>query len=360
MPDHITNNSIKSKPKNILSYFKLPRISRAKMELINDWYAHAEQYAITCNKKKINSVAKASTRTPNTENLITYDLKSSFATAKIHLEPQALEALLASYMSLKLQEIDLQDTSLLLEFIFDEILEKFEQSYETSAKLSFAPQQGYNISQFMISAEIFIENSNEPFHIWFDSDDQSAEQWRHVLQALNQNTSVLPLTYSLQIIPLYLLLSAVELKLSQLKALEKGDVIIIENFVDNTCQISAGLETTWSAKTTEQSITLASKPLSYPLKYNNINNEEVNVLSTSDNSNHPIDDIPVMIAFEVGRKEVSVRELKNFTEGTVIDFPNIDQNNIQILANGTLIGQGSLIQIGEEMGVKIDRIFNDD
>nr|WP_281435757.1 type III secretion system cytoplasmic ring protein SctQ [Ensifer sp. ENS02] len=64
-------------------------------------------------------------------------------------------------------------------------------------------------------------------------------------------------------------------------------------------------------------------------------------------------DLPVRLTFEVGRTEISLRELRQFDQGSILPVAATIEDCVEIVANGRLIGRGSLLKIGSGLGVRI-------
>jgi type III secretion protein Q len=71
-----------------------------------------------------------------------------------------------------------------------------------------------------------------------------------------------------------------------------------------------------------------------------------------------LDDIPVKLLFELGRVELSLAEVRQLAPGAVIPLQRPLEESIDISANGRRIGRGSLVQIGDNLGVRITRLFH--
>ncbi|WP_160113673.1 type III secretion system cytoplasmic ring protein SctQ [Phyllobacterium salinisoli] len=69
-----------------------------------------------------------------------------------------------------------------------------------------------------------------------------------------------------------------------------------------------------------------------------------------------LDDLPVELVFEIGRRELTLGEIRQLAEGSVLlTAPGVD-SAVDILANGRRIGKGDLVKIGEGLGVRVVRI----
>jgi type III secretion protein Q len=66
--------------------------------------------------------------------------------------------------------------------------------------------------------------------------------------------------------------------------------------------------------------------------------------------------LPVRLVFEIGRREVSLDELRDMAVGTPIPLDKPASSVVDILANGRRVGSGEMVLIGDQLGVKITRL----
>jgi len=69
-----------------------------------------------------------------------------------------------------------------------------------------------------------------------------------------------------------------------------------------------------------------------------------------------IDDLPVRLVFEVGRKDVTLDELRTLAVGAPIPLDRPASSAVQIFANGRRIGAGEMVMIGEQLGMRITQL----
>jgi flagellar motor switch protein FliN/FliY len=67
--------------------------------------------------------------------------------------------------------------------------------------------------------------------------------------------------------------------------------------------------------------------------------------------------VPLNISAEIGRTSVAVREVLNYSEGTVIEFERREAEPIDIFANGVLIARGVVVVVEENFAVRIVEIM---
>ena len=66
------------------------------------------------------------------------------------------------------------------------------------------------------------------------------------------------------------------------------------------------------------------------------------------------DNIPVSLDFELGNLAVPLGELATLRPGYVFELPgNLDAVRVVIRANGTRVGHGELVAVGDVLGVQL-------
>jgi type III secretion protein Q len=80
--------------------------------------------------------------------------------------------------------------------------------------------------------------------------------------------------------------------------------------------------------------------------------------SQADLKEAELDDIPVKMLFELGRSELSLAEVRQLAPGALIPVQRPLEESVDISANGRRIGRGSLVRIGDNLGVRITRLFH--
>jgi type III secretion protein Q len=70
------------------------------------------------------------------------------------------------------------------------------------------------------------------------------------------------------------------------------------------------------------------------------------------------DELPVRLAFDVGRLDISLGELRRLDAGSILELHGSADALVRISVNGRLVGQGALVDINGTVGVRIVRMFN--
>jgi type III secretion protein Q len=80
---------------------------------------------------------------------------------------------------------------------------------------------------------------------------------------------------------------------------------------------------------------------------------ECSMGNPKDVSDPDLDDLPVRLVFELGRVELSLGELQSLAPGALVPLARPVDEPLDIMANGRRLGRGTLVQIGESLGVRI-------
>jgi flagellar motor switch protein FliN/FliY len=71
-------------------------------------------------------------------------------------------------------------------------------------------------------------------------------------------------------------------------------------------------------------------------------------------------DVEMLVTAELGRAQLSVRELLGLVPGTVVELDRVAGSPIDLLVNGKLVARGEVVVIDEEFGVRITEIVGDE
>ena len=67
-------------------------------------------------------------------------------------------------------------------------------------------------------------------------------------------------------------------------------------------------------------------------------------------------DIPVSVSAELGKSVIRIRELLNFSPGSVVELERVAGEPVDLLVNGVLIGKGDVVVVNENFGLRITEI----
>lgn len=69
-------------------------------------------------------------------------------------------------------------------------------------------------------------------------------------------------------------------------------------------------------------------------------------------------DIPVTISMEVGHTEISIRNLLQLNQGSVVELDRMAGEPLDVLVNGTLIAHGEVVVVNERFGIRLTDVIS--
>jgi flagellar motor switch protein FliN len=108
----------------------------------------------------------------------------------------------------------------------------------------------------------------------------------------------------------------------------------------------------WAAAMEEQAVAEAavSKVETQPLGDESVQQGDVNL--------DVILDIPVTISMEIGRTRISIRNLLQLNQGSVIELDRLAGEPMDVLVNGTLVAHGEVVVVNEKFGIRLTDVIS--
>lgn len=69
-------------------------------------------------------------------------------------------------------------------------------------------------------------------------------------------------------------------------------------------------------------------------------------------------DIPVSISMEIGRTKISIRNLLQLNQGSVVELDRLAGEPMDVLVNGTLIAHGEVVVVNEKFGIRLTDVIS--
>jgi len=100
--------------------------------------------------------------------------------------------------------------------------------------------------------------------------------------------------------------------------------------------------------------------------WNDLLEEDAAVIDTaSDNegkeSNSQFDivmEIPVTISLEIGRTSISIRNLLQLNQGSVVELDRLAGEPLDVLVNGCLVAHGEVVMVNQKFGIRLTDIIS--
>jgi flagellar motor switch protein FliN/FliY len=87
------------------------------------------------------------------------------------------------------------------------------------------------------------------------------------------------------------------------------------------------------------------------------NNEQVEGSGGTENLK-VLENIDVNLTVEVGRTEITIRDLLRLNEGSVVELDRLAGDPLDIMVNNTKIAKGEVVMVGERFGVRFGEIVD--
>jgi len=110
----------------------------------------------------------------------------------------------------------------------------------------------------------------------------------------------------------------------------------------------------WAAAMAEQAD--ADEAMANPISF-----EELKSENNKTNPNPELEvilDIPVTISMEVGRTSITIRNLLQLNQGSVIELDRLAGEPLDVLVNGTLIAHGEVVVVNEKFGIRMTDVIS--
>ncbi|MCW5620539.1 MAG: flagellar motor switch protein FliN [Burkholderiales bacterium] len=71
-------------------------------------------------------------------------------------------------------------------------------------------------------------------------------------------------------------------------------------------------------------------------------------------------DIPVHLAVELGRTKLTVRNLVQLAQGSIVELDRLAGEPLDVLVNGCLIAQGEVVVVNDKFGIRLTDVIAPD
>jgi flagellar motor switch protein FliN/FliY len=71
-------------------------------------------------------------------------------------------------------------------------------------------------------------------------------------------------------------------------------------------------------------------------------------------------ELPVTISMEIGRTKISIRNLLQLTQGSVIELDRLAGEAMDVLVNDTLIAHGEVVVVNDKFGIRLTDVISAD
>lgn len=69
-------------------------------------------------------------------------------------------------------------------------------------------------------------------------------------------------------------------------------------------------------------------------------------------------DIPVDLSMEIGRTRISIRNLLQLNQGSIVELDRLAGEPLDVMVNGTLIAHGEVVVVNERFGIRLTDVIS--
>ncbi|MEJ2645071.1 MAG: flagellar motor switch protein FliN [Gammaproteobacteria bacterium] len=113
----------------------------------------------------------------------------------------------------------------------------------------------------------------------------------------------------------------------------------------------------WAAALAEQEAAEGGAVEAEPAQFQNLQ-DDAQGPGNEDSNLDVILDIPVTIAMEIGRTRISIRNLLQLNQGSVVELDRLAGEPMDVLVNGTLVAHGEVVVINEKFGIRLTDVVS--
>ena len=69
-------------------------------------------------------------------------------------------------------------------------------------------------------------------------------------------------------------------------------------------------------------------------------------------------DVPLTISMEVGRTKITIRNLLQLNQGSVVELDRVAGEHLDVMVNGTLVAHGEVVVVNEKFGIRLTDVIS--
>lgn len=220
-----------------------------------------------------------------------------------------------------------------------------EYLYQTFKEQLTVKDAQYNVKTDNINLIYSIQNNMKQVGKYIISIPQSILTFEHIVnKPFNINIEDLRKTNA----TVDIRVGSTVMSLNDLKNLSTEDIVILDNSNLNRMQIKIDNQTSYFRVSPD------------PILIMNIENDGEDDMENVTLSQDMWDNIPVELGAEFEKIKISLGDLKQISEGLVVDIGSIYENKIFLKVENKNIAEGELVIINDRYGVRIDKILGEE
>ena len=115
------------------------------------------------------------------------------------------------------------------------------------------------------------------------------------------------------------------------------------------------------AATSESSVEDQAADQSGGEEFQQVSAKHLNNTANPDSGEVKLDvilDIPVTVGMEIGRTQLSIRNLLQLNQGSIVELDRLAGEPMDVLVNGTLVAHGEVVVVNEKFGIRLTDVVS--
>lgn len=311
------------------------------LTLHNRLHRHREPWRGHCADQPV-SVLWAGV-TPPVEPLLDIHISLSNTSLVLHLPTPALEVLgLADY---PLEYLKSLPGALLLELALLSLIEPLEQL--TGQSLQIVDPCDVADSPCVLSLTLQVQIARHS--PWAVPLQMSVDAARLIAELLDQHAAPATQPLAAMYLPLTVESGEAWLSVAELRSLRPGDVLMLEDWPDTQVRLVLGARLQARAERDGDTLKLLEKPTAV----NFLKEPPMSETAVGSHLDTTLDDLPLKLVCQVGSVDLSLAQLRELGEGSLVRLAPQLHAGVDLMVNGRRVGQGQLVKIGDGLGVRL-------
>ena len=155
-------------------------------------------------------------------------------------------------------------------------------------------------------------------------------------------------------VPVRFAIGSTRLRLAELRTVASGDIVSIEAWRAAGPAVVVTAEVGGSAGVRLAGLAEGTRITLQKIEDMTMNRPQDAAHDAGETTLDRLDALEVSLLFEVGELQLSLGELKNIRPGHVFELGQpLNRSPVRILAHGNLLGKGTLVAVGDRLGVRV-------
>lgn len=333
----------------------LESVAAAEVEALNAFYRRRAPAQITIAGKIMAIAAVWPAPNPVDQPLCTIAFTLADMAGKLRLPLSVVERGLARADELvDLKRLAPAHAALLLESEFEEDLEWIESKLGETVTITSVEQEDSVVDQTALGLALTGKHETIGCALHTDSVGLAVGVGRF-LDQIGKARPPLPAEFPL---PVCLWRHALTISHGELQSLQPGDVVLFDDEEEEAALVIAERLYAPAVLTASGPQLLAAPTAIAGSKWEWTMNQNSPPHADQALEEATLDELPVALAFELGRTAMPLGDVRQLAPGAIIPLANVTKEAVDIIANGKRVGRGEIVRIGESLGVRIARMFD--